>query len=73
MNKTVNNFFWLETNLCQNYFWRALASSVYKFFDKKSESGVNVNEQLPKEFHQLVIIKWIKEKSMRDLKTIFVW
>ena len=29
---------------------RALASMVYKFFDKKTESGVSLNEQLAEEF-----------------------
>ena len=50
----------------------ALASMVYKFFDKKTGSGVSVNEQLAKELHEPVIKKNSKEeKSMRDLKAIF--
>ena len=50
---------------CYGY-QRALASMVYKFFDKKTGSGISVNEQLSKELHKPVI-----KKSMRDLKTIF--
>ena len=51
---------------------RASASVFYKFFDKKTGSGVSVNEQLAEELHKPVIKKKSKEeKSMRDLKTIF--
>ena len=34
---------------------RALASMVYKFFDKKTGSGISVNEQLAEELHKPVI------------------
>ena len=50
---------------------------VYKFFDKKTGSGVigkagvSVNEQLAEELHKPVIKKLKRKKSMRDLKTIF--
>ena len=52
------------------YQW-ALASMVYKFFDKKSGSGISVNEQLAEELHKPVIKNSKEEKSMQDLKTIF--
>ena len=49
---------------------KALASMVYNFFDKKTVSGMSVNEQLAEEYvNQL--LKTSKEKSIRDLKTIF--
>ena len=35
---------------------------VYKFFDKKTRSGVSVNEQLPEKLHQTVIRKCKKRK-----------
>ena len=50
---------------------RALASMVYKFFDKKTGSGLSVNEQVAEELHKPVIKKFKIKKSMRDLKTIF--
>ena len=34
---------------------RALASMVYKFFDKKTGSGISVNEELAEELHKPVI------------------
>ena len=36
---------------------RALASMVYKFFDKKAGEGISVNEQLAQELHKPVIKK----------------
>ena len=50
---------------------RALASMVYKFFDKKTRSGITVNEQLSEELHKPLIKKLKEENSMGDLKTIF--
>ena len=51
---------------------RALAMMVYKFFNKKTESGVSVNEEVDEELHKPVIKKLKKEKeSMQDLKTKF--
>ena len=47
---------------------------VYKFFDKKTGSGVSVNEQLAEELHKPVIKKFKRRKlNMRFLKTIFVF
>ena len=40
----------------------ALASMVHKFFNKKTESGINVNEQLTEELHQPVIKKIKRRK-----------
>ena len=50
---------------------RALASMVYKFFDKKTGSGMSVNEQLAEKLHKPGIKNSKEEKSMRDLKKIF--
>ena len=36
---------------------RALASMIYKCFEKKTGSGVNVNEQLAGELHKPLIKK----------------
>ena len=44
---------------------------VYKFFDKKTGSGISANEQLAKELYKSVIKKLKEEKSMQYLKTIF--
>ena len=46
---------------CYGY-QRALASMVYKFFDKKTGSGISVNEQLSKELHNPVIKKFKRRK-----------
>ena len=40
----------------------ALASMVYKFFDKNTGSGLSVNEQLAKELHKPVIKKFKRRK-----------
>ena len=57
----------------RNYdgYQRALASMVYKFFDKKTGSGISVNEPLAQELHKPVIKKFKKEKHRQDLKTLF--
>ena len=47
---------------------RALASIVYKFFDKKTRSGVSVNEQLAKELHKPVIKKFERRKVYARFK-----
>ena len=46
----------------------ALASIVYKSFDKKAGSGVRVNEQLAEEWHKLVIKKFKRRKVYAKLK-----
>ena len=55
---------------------RALASMVYKFFDKKTGSGaittsklgISVNEQLAEELHKLVIKKFKRRKVYARFK-----
>ena len=44
---------------------------LYKIFDRKTGSETSVNEQLAEELHKPAVIYSKKEKSMRDLKTIF--
>ena len=54
---------------------RAIASMVYKFFDKKTGSGaiatskvvVSVSEQLAKELNKSVIKKFKKKKSICEI------
>ena len=41
---------------------RGLASIIYKSFDKKTGSGVSVNENLAKELHKPVIKKFNRER-----------
>ena len=51
---------------------RLLASMVYTFYDRKTGSGISVNEQLAEELHKPVVIKNSKEgNSMWDLNTLF--
>ena len=47
---------------------RALASMVYKVFDKKTGSGISVNEQLVEELHKAVIKKSKKRKVYTRFK-----
>ena len=47
---------------------RALATMVYRFFDKKTGLGLSVNEGQAEELHKPVIKK---EKESWGLKTIF--
>ena len=44
---------------------KALASMVYKSFDKKTGSGISVNEQLAKELHKPVIKKFKRKVCSR--------
>ena len=52
-----------------------LASMVYKFFDKKTGSGVNneikQNQQLTEELNKPIIKKFKKEEFILHSKTIF--
>ena len=41
---------------------------VYKFFDKKTRSGLNVNDQLAEELHKLVIKKFKRRKVYARFK-----
>ena len=44
---------------------------VYQFFDKKTDVGVDLNEQLAEILHEPVIKKFKRRKSMLDLQTTF--
>ena len=46
---------------------RALAIMVYKFFNKKTGSGVRVNEQLAEELHKPVIKNSKEEKRFCEI------
>ena len=46
----------IAINLIYNGYQRGLASILYKFFGKKTESGASVNEELPQELTK----QWIK-------------
>ena len=46
---------------------RALASMVYTYFDKKTGSGISVNELLAEELHKPVIKKFQKKKNIRRI------
>ena len=46
---------------------RVLVSMIYKFFYKKTVSGVSVNEQLAEELHKLVIKKFKRRKAYARL------
>ena len=41
----------MATKPIYNWYQRGLAGMVYNFFDKKTGSGVNVNENLAHELH----------------------
>ena len=47
--------FGIARNSKYNGYQRALASMAYNFFDKKTVSGVGVNEKLAEELHKPVI------------------
>ena len=49
----------------------AIATMVYKCFDKKTRLGLSVNEQLAKVLHKPVIKKFRRRKTMPDVMTIF--
>ena len=46
---------------------RALAIMVYEFFNKKTGSGVRVNEQLAEELHKPVIKNSKEEKRFSEI------
>ena len=45
---------------------RASASMVYRFFDKKTGSGISINDQLAEEFHKPVIKKFKRRTVYRQ-------
>ena len=47
---------------------RALAYMVYKFFDTKTGSGLNVNEHLAEEWHKPVIKRFKRRKVFARFK-----
>ena len=59
-----------ETARNHNYgrYQRALASIVYRFFHKKTGSGISVNEQLPEELHKPVIKRFQRRKAYARFK-----
>ena len=61
----------IATNHDYDEYQRALVSMVHNFFDKKTGSGISVNEQLAEELHKSIIKYSKEEKYLRDLKMIF--
>ena len=59
-----------ETARNRNYegYQRALATMVYKFFDKKTVSRISVNEQLGEELHKPVIKTFKRRKVYARFK-----
>ena len=51
---------------------RALASMIYKFFDKKTGSGVSANEQLAEKLPKPVIKKFKRRKVYASFK-VNIW
>ena len=45
---------------------------VYKFFDKKTESGVSVNEKLAEDLYKLVIKNFERRKVYARFKE-YIW
>ena len=58
----------IARNRNYNGYQRTLASMVYKLFDKKTGSGVSVNEQLAEELHKPVIKKFKRRKVYTRFK-----
>ena len=52
----------IAKNPKDNGYQRALASMVYRFFDKKTGSGASVNEELAEELFEPVIMKFKRRK-----------
>ena len=52
----------IDRNRGYDGYQRALASMLYKFFDKKTGSRISVNEQLARELLKSVIKKFKKTK-----------
>ena len=55
MNKAINISYEIARNRGYDGYQGALANKVYKFFDKKTGSGISVNERLTEELHKPVI------------------
>ena len=66
-NILKNRAYEIARNRKYDGYQRALASMVYKFFDKKIGSGVSVNEKLAEELYEAVIKK-LKKKSLCEIQ-----
>ena len=55
-------------NIINDGYQRALASMVYKLFDKKTGSRVSVNKHLVEELHKPVIIKFKRKQVYARFK-----
>ena len=60
----------IAINLNYDGYQTALAGMVYKFFDKKTGSGVSVNEELAKEIHKPIIKNFKKKKKEKKRKKV---
>ena len=60
-----------ETDKNRKYdgYQRSLASMVYKLLDRKTGSGVSVNEKLAEELHKSVIKKFKRREGVIDVFT----
>ena len=58
----------IAKNFKYDRYQRALASMVHKLFDKKTRSGISVNEQPAEELHQPVIKKFKRRKVYTRFK-----
>ena len=63
-----DRYYKIARNRKHDGYQRILAGKVYKFFDKKTGSGLSVNEQLAEELHKLVIKKFKKRKVYARFK-----
>ena len=54
--------FEIARNCKYDGYQRALVSMVYKFLDKKTGSGISVNEQLAEELHKPIVYARFKDK-----------
>ena len=60
---------WIARNRGYDGYQRAIVSMVYKFFDKKTGSGISVKEKLAEELHKPVI-KELRRKVYGRFETI---
>ena len=58
----------IDRKLKYDGYQKGLVSMVYKFFDKKTGSGSNVNEMLAQELHKPVIKKFKRRKVYARFK-----
>ena len=68
-DKILKNIAWEVARNCNyNGYQRALASIVYTFFDKKTGSGMNINEPQAEELHTSMIKKFKRRKVYARFK-----